>query len=208
MLNPFSLHYTYDETDMVVNCSLTAWWSCGAVIQWLFCCFAHFCRLCFHRFSNLQTRSSSTGAEGEWALAAQSLPQGKLRNDTSSLPSTCDPSLLPSLPLFSFLFTKQPEIKPIPRAFFLFYLYFLKHLMLWIVWMSACAGDQRVLCRWALKSCVHVYILCESIRDLYFPLSLTTLPVERLNHSVCLYSNFDWRKQGLGDSGKIAGHEF
>lgn len=65
--------------------------------------------------------------------------------------------------------------------------------MLWIVWVSACAGDKCVFCRWALKSCVHVYILCESIRDLYFPLSLTTLPVERLNHSVCLYSNFDWK---------------
>lgn len=41
--------------------------------------------------------------------------------------------------------------------------------------MCACADEKKkkthLVCRWALKSCVHVYILCESIRDLYFPLS-------------------------------------
>lgn len=68
--------------------------------------------------------------EVAWALVAQSLPQGKLRNDTSSLPSTSNPTP-PALSTSLLLsFTKQPEIKPIPRAFFLFYLYFLKHLML------------------------------------------------------------------------------
>lgn len=87
----------------------------------------------FYRFSNLQTRSCFMVEEGAWALVAQSPPQGKLRNDTSSLPSTSDPSLLPSLPLFSFLSPNSQKSNLYPGLFFLFYLYFLKHLMLQIV---------------------------------------------------------------------------
>ena len=70
------------------------------MVTWLwFFCFTHyFIVSVFNRFSNLQTRSCSTAVEGAWALAAQSLLQGKLRNDTSSLPSTS--STHPSCPLY------------------------------------------------------------------------------------------------------------
>lgn len=56
---------------------------------------------------------------GAWVPVAQSLHLGKLRNDTSSLPLTL---VLPSLPLLLLSFTKQPEIKPIPRAFISFFI--------------------------------------------------------------------------------------
>ena len=49
--------------------------------------------------------------------------------------------------------------------------------------LSGCVREQTTnmsRLQVSIKSCVHVYILCESIRDLYFPLSLTTLPVGRL----------------------------
>lgn len=96
--------------------------------------FAYFVLFQFDRFSNLPTRSSFTVVEGVWALGVQSLPQGKPRNDACSLLLISDPSLLPSLPLLSFLSPNSQ--KSLPRAFFLFYLYFLKHLMLWIVRIS------------------------------------------------------------------------
>lgn len=105
-----------------------------------------FCSVCFlsplYRFSSLQTRSCFMVVEGAWALVAQSLPQGKLRNDSSSLPSTSDPSLLPSLPLFSFLSPNSQKSNLYPGLFFLFYLYFLKHLMLQIVWVNGCVRAQ------------------------------------------------------------------
>lgn len=71
----------------------------------------------FYRFSNLQTRSCSMVVEEAWALVAQSLPQGKLRNDTSSLPLTSNPSLLPSLPLFSFLSPNSQKSNLYPGLF-------------------------------------------------------------------------------------------
>lgn len=58
-----------------------------------------------------------------------------------------------------------------------------------------------LVCRRALKSCVHVYNWCESIRDLYFPLSLTTPPVKRLKPQ-CLYILSE--KAGFGGPWEIA----
>lgn len=87
--------------------------------------FAQFPHLCLpffflNRFSNLQTRSCSMAAAVAWALVAQSPPQGKLRNDTSSLPSTSEP-IPPALSTSLLLsFTKQPEIKPYTQGFFPF----------------------------------------------------------------------------------------
>uniref|UniRef100_A0A672ITF0 Serine/threonine-protein phosphatase n=5 Tax=Ovalentaria TaxID=1489908 RepID=A0A672ITF0_SALFA len=86
-----------------------------------------------YRFSNLPTRSCSITAEGPLAPDAPSLLPGKPRNDTSSLPLTFDPALLPSLPLFSFLSPNSQKSNLYPGLFFLFYLYLLKHLMLRIV---------------------------------------------------------------------------
>lgn len=71
----------------------------------------------FSRFSNPQTRSCSMAAERVWAPDAQSLPQGKPRNDTCSLPSTSDPSLLPSLPLLSFLSPNSQKSNLYPGLF-------------------------------------------------------------------------------------------
>lgn len=91
------------------------------------------------------------------------------------------PLTYPSCPLYLFSpFTKQPEIKPLPRAFFPFFnLYFLKHLMLRFVWINervsavVCVHRwwRRRMYQWSLKSCVHVYDLCERVRFLLFPVS-------------------------------------
>lgn len=70
--------------------------------------------------------------EEAWAPVAQSLHQGKLKNDTSSLPLTSNPPLLPSLPLFSFL-SPNSQNQTYTQGFFPFLSYYLKHLMLQIV---------------------------------------------------------------------------
>lgn len=123
------------------------------VLEW----YHHFCWFLlifvsfqFNRFSNLQTRSSSTVVEGEWALGVLSLLQGKPRNDVRSLPLTSDLSLLPSLPLLSFLSPNSQKSNLYPGLFFLFYLYFLKHLMLRFLWITervcVCTDDKSVTC--------------------------------------------------------------
>lgn len=125
------------------------------VLEW----YHHFCWFLlifvsfqFNRFSNLQTRSSSTVVEGVWALGVLSLLQGKPRNDVRSLPLTSDLSLLPSLPLLSFLSPNSQKSNLYPGLFFLFYLYFLKHLTLRFVWITervcvcVCTDDKSVTC--------------------------------------------------------------
>lgn len=79
--------------------------------------FTYFGSFQFNRFSNLQTRSSFTVVEGVWALGVQSLPQGKPRNDACSLPLTSDLSLLPSLPLLSFLSPNSQKSNLYPGLF-------------------------------------------------------------------------------------------
>lgn len=118
-------------------------------------------------------------------------------------PRPIPPALSTSLLLS---FTKQPEIKPIPRAFFLFYLYFLKHLMLWLVWVGACVRRWQMcpVCQWALKSCVHMYILCESIRDLYFPLSCHSSR-GKVETTVSVCTVILTEKAGFGRMWEIAG---
>lgn len=74
----------------------------------------------FGRFSNRQTRSCFMVVEGVWALVARSLRPGKLRNDSRSLPLTCKPSLLPSLPLFSFLSPNSQKSNLYPGLFSFF----------------------------------------------------------------------------------------
>lgn len=78
--------------------------------------------LSFHstRFSNLPTRSSFTVVGGAWALGVQSLPQGKPRNDARSLLLTSDLSLLPSLPLLSFLSPNSQNSNLYPGLFSFF----------------------------------------------------------------------------------------
>ena len=108
--------------------------------------------------------------EEAWALAARWPPPGKLRNDNSRFALDLRPR--PSCPLYlsSPFFHQTARNQTYTQGFFLFYLYFLKTFNV----MNECVRAQVTnVCRWALKSCVHVYILCESIRDLYFPLSLS-----------------------------------
>lgn len=142
----------------------------------------------FDRFSNLRTRSSFTVVQGVWALDVQSLPQGKPRNDACSLPltSTLSPPALSTSSLLSF--TKQPEIKPLPRAFFPFLSVLLKTFNVPIClnkWACECGCVRAQMTKAshvpiALKPCVRVSVLCERFRFLLFPPSLTTPPVERL----------------------------
>lgn len=139
------------------------------------------------RFSNLQTRSCSTAAAGAWAPAAQSPPQGKLRNDSSSFaldprpPRPPPPSLLPSLPLFSFLSPNSQKSNLYPGLFFFPFLSVLlkKHLMLQIVWVSAWVRAQmteRASSAGEHYNHVCTCKFCARVLEIFLPLSLTAPP--------------------------------
>lgn len=148
-------------------------------------------------------------AAGVWAPVVQLPLQEKLRNDSSSFALDFQPTPPALSTSFILSFTKQPEIKPIPRAFIFFP--FLSVLLLKTFHVINCPSEcirrwRRVLCCWSLKSRVHVFVPCEGIRDLCFPLSLTTLLHEKVEpQCLYLYSDFRLKRQGLGDNWQSAG---
>lgn len=158
----------------------------------------------FSRFSNPQTRSCSMAAERVWAPDAQSLPQGKPRNDTCSLPSTSDPSLLPSLPLLSFLSPNSQKSNLYP-GLFPFLSVLLKTFNVTNCLserVRACVRRWRLVCRRAIKS-VCTCTFCVRVLEVYtFPSLFPLFPWKGWNHSVRQYGNVDWNA-GFGKMGKL-----
>lgn len=145
--------------------------------------------------------------EGGWALGVRSLPQGKPRNDTCSLPLTSDLSLRPSLPLLSFLSPNSQKSNLYPGLFSLFYLYFLKHLMLWIVWINECVrGLMRAQTK-ASHALMSIKIMRASVRLVRARL-ISTFPVSdhssrgKVETRVCLCSHVE-EASGAGKHEKL-----